>query len=218
MLGLHVALRRRWGGRSGAIRTTERLNGTHLFQIPRLANTETAVIVLPRLLHSHSSRTSHRNDDEPRLLIAFHAVRRRRGGRIYGILCDPDVGDVTLGELAVGVEFAEAGGDEAALLILEALSAGHGGGGGGGDGARGLGRCVEVLLGRLRLREGGGHGLRGGSEAHVAIAIARHVRKAPGGRAAVRWNIVMTSAGDVVESCSTLSARVTIGRVGLVEG
>jgi hypothetical protein len=42
---------------------------------------------------------------------------------MYGIFLDPNMGDVALAQLAIGVELAEAGLDDAPLLVLEAFGA-----------------------------------------------------------------------------------------------
>lgn len=101
------------------------LDRAQLLQVPGLANTEAAVVVLARLVHAHSARVPHGDDNQPWLLVVRIAVRRRRRGRMGGIFHDADVGDVALAELAIGVGLAEAGLDDAPLLVLEALGAGH---------------------------------------------------------------------------------------------
>ena len=96
-----------------------------LFQIPRFADAEASIVVLPRLVHPHSSRRSHRNDDQSRLLVVRRAVRRRRRRRIVPILLNSNMRDVRFGELAALVCLGEARLDDSSLLILEALSSRH---------------------------------------------------------------------------------------------
>jgi hypothetical protein len=45
---------------------------------------------------------------------------------MYGVFLDPNMGDVALAQLAIGVDLAEAGLDDAPLLVLEAFSARRG--------------------------------------------------------------------------------------------
>jgi hypothetical protein len=116
VLRLTIILRRQ-----SAIRKA--LDRAQLFQVPRLANTETAVVVLPRLVHADSSRTPHCNYNEPRLPILGRTVGRRRRRRMYRVFLNANMGDVALAQLAIGVDLAEAGLDDAPLLVLEALGA-----------------------------------------------------------------------------------------------
>jgi len=116
ILRLTIILRRQ-----STVRKT--LNRAQLLQVPRLANAETAVVVLPCLVHADSSSTPYRNYNEPRLSILGRTVGRRRRGRMYGVFLDPNMRDVALAQLAIGVDLAETGLDDAPLLVLEAFSA-----------------------------------------------------------------------------------------------
>jgi hypothetical protein len=101
----------------------EALDRAQFFQIPRLANAETAVVVLPCLVHADSSSAPYRDYDEPRLPILGRTVGRWRRRRVYGVFLDPNMGDVALAQLAIGVDLAEAGLDNAPFLVLEAFGA-----------------------------------------------------------------------------------------------
>ena len=115
---LRLAIILRW---QSAIR--EALDRAQLLQVPRLANAETAVVVLPRLVHTDSSSAPYRDYDEPRFPVLGRTIGRWWCGRMYRVFLDPNVGDVALTELAIGVDLAEAGLDDAPLLVLEAFSA-----------------------------------------------------------------------------------------------
>lgn len=121
MLGLLFRL-----GRSRRMR--EGLDRGQLLHIPRLANAKAPVVVLACLVHPDSPGIPDRNDDKARLLAGVGTVWRRRRRGMCGILHNADMGDVALGQLAALVELGEAGLDDAALLIFEALCARHGGG------------------------------------------------------------------------------------------
>lgn len=85
-----------------------------------------------------------------------------------GIFVDPDVGDVALAQLAIGVEFAEARFDDAPFLVLEALGARHAGGGGA---LLLLSGCGEARLGGHAWCRGHGQGRR--AIARVAVGAVR---------------------------------------------
>jgi len=53
-----------------------------LFQVPRLANAETAIVVLSCLVHANPSSAPHRNYNEPRLPILGRTVGGRRRRRV----------------------------------------------------------------------------------------------------------------------------------------
>jgi hypothetical protein len=44
---------------------------------------------------------------------------------MYGVFLDPNMCDVALAQLAIGIDLAEAGLDDAPLLVLEAFGARH---------------------------------------------------------------------------------------------
>lgn len=89
-----------------------------------------------------------------------------------GIFHDADVGDVALAELAIGVGLAEAGLDDAPLLVLEALGAGD------TSGTWTLGGLLRRVQagGRVHAAAGSGHELRVGAIAHVAVPVRRRAR------------------------------------------
>lgn len=96
---------------SFALRWKRRVEGfdrRELLHIPSLTYTKAPIVILTRLVHSHSSSRSHRNDNQAGLFIGLGAVRRRRCGGMRGIFVDSNVGDIRLGELAALVDLGEA--------------------------------------------------------------------------------------------------------------
>jgi hypothetical protein len=99
------------------------LDCAQLFQVPRLANAEAAVVVLPCLVHTDPSSAPYRDYDEPRFPVLGWTIGRWWCRRMYRVFLDPNMGDVALTQLAIGVDLAEAGLDDAPLLVLEAFGA-----------------------------------------------------------------------------------------------
>lgn len=91
---------------------------------------------------------------------------------MYGIFLYPDVRDVALAQLAIGVDLAEAGLDYAALLVFEAFGARHASRGRarllGGRGRGSMARLRVQSAIRARHVEG-----RVGTIAHFAVTVGR---------------------------------------------
>lgn len=130
---------------------------------------------------------------------------------MYGVLLDANMCDVALAQLAVGVDLAEAGLDDAPLLVLEALGARRTGG------LRTLRLLRHGRRSQTRLRVHGAMRAgrvegRVGAIAHVAEAVGRRMARHAGGEEGVAEGATVSCGRSAGLQGSCTAVGLGVGR------